>query len=119
MQSRGYHLFFCAKIDDVMDHQAKVWSSCSGFIGCAGHDLGQVGQVPNLTHKILTILPHPIFSFSELSCPIGHINDTPLLLKQDHICRTKQKQYKVKKITFVLGIYKSAKCPPFSSEWNA
>ena len=45
------------KLGDVMARQVKVWSSCPTSWGV----LGQVCKVANLPHKILTILPIPIF----------------------------------------------------------
>ena len=81
MQSREYHIFCCTtKIDGVIDHQAKVWLRCPGSMGGAGHNLRQFGQVPNLPHKIRTILPRPIFFSSWPSLPnrVVCFKNTPL-----------------------------------------
>ena len=95
-----------------MDHQAKVWSSCPGFMGRAGHDLGQVDQVPNLPHKNLTILPHPIsfISWPSLSQEAGlYLSRTLDNFEQFRSNFSEVRcQTKLKKIIFALGIYKSA-----------
>ena len=107
-----------------MDHQAKVWSRCPGFMGCAGTALGQVGEMPNLPHKILPILPHPIFFISQLSLPHGAVcykktpptsEARPYLLRTFHNFQQFQSNFdevrrhtQMKKIISVLIIYKSA-----------
>ena len=72
-QSRGYHISY------VQPNSTLLWvikRKCDQVAlaswGCAMYDLGQVGQVPIMPHKILTSLPHPIFaSFNGLPCPLN------------------------------------------------
>ena len=97
--------------------------------GVCRHDLGLIGQVPNLPHKILTIFPHSFFSFPGHSCLIWcYVIRHPVycwssIISVAHILQLqavpKQLRWSESSIQNeenCLCTWYLQKCPPFSSQ---
>ena len=117
-----HHIFFCAtKIDDVKAHQAKVHSSCHGFMACAGADWSGAQPTPqNSAH----LAPFQSCPFPGLFCPWGGLLYTrifPQRLMWNHVFHIDsipssnskaiwmERDIKPnwRKVFFVLGLYNS------------
>ena len=57
---------------NVVDHQAKAWSSCPGFMGRTGHGLDRLVKCPTCPTKFWSFchILWVFFSIPDLLCPI-------------------------------------------------